>query len=102
MVIVAAMAVMLTGATVLATEDALAGKEYRKNQATSQTNACGNDKLPLNVLCSNTGSQVQGEENAVALDSFQEAGEAHEDKKNGDHDKKNGGHDEDFDLGLMS
>jgi hypothetical protein len=53
-------------------------------------------------LCSNTGSQVQGEENAVALDSFQEAGEAHEDKKNGDHDKKNGDHDEDFDLGLMS
>jgi len=39
---VAAMAVMLIGATALATEDAFAGKKkYEKNQATSQANACG-------------------------------------------------------------
>jgi hypothetical protein len=46
------------------------------HRTTSQTNACGNDKLPLNVLCKNIGSQVQGDENAVALDGFQQGGEA--------------------------
>ena len=73
MFIVAAMAVMLVGATALATEDVFAGKKKHKeyNQATSQANACGNGKLPLNVFCQNIGSQVQGDENAVALDGFQ-------------------------------
>ncbi len=67
LVIVAVMAVMLVGATALATEDAFAGKKkYEKNQAISQTNACGNGELPLNVFCQNIGSQVQGEENAVS------------------------------------
>jgi len=67
MFIVAAMAVMLVGATALATEDAFAGrKKYEKNQATSQANACGNGELPLNVFCQNINSQVQGEENAVS------------------------------------
>ena len=84
MVVVAAMAVMLIGATAFATGNAFA--KYGKNQATSQADACGNDKLPLNVLCSNTGAQIQGDKNAVASDSFQQAGE-HKDKKDGDHDK---------------
>ena len=76
MAIVATMAVMLVGATALATEDAFAGKKkYEKNQATSQANACGNGKLPLNVFCQNIGSQVQGDENAVALDGAQAATE---------------------------
>jgi hypothetical protein len=76
MVIVAAMTVMLVGATALATTDsAFAGgkKHYEKNQAVSQANACGNGELPLNVFCQNIGSQVQGDENAVALDGFQQA-----------------------------
>jgi hypothetical protein len=68
MFIVAAMAVMLVGATALATEDAYAGKKkYEKNQALSQANACGNGKLPLNVGCQNIASQIQGDENGVAL-----------------------------------
>jgi hypothetical protein len=73
MFIVAAMAVMLVGATALATtEDAFAGKKkYEKNQAVSQANACGNGELPLNVFCQNIDSQVQGEENAVAIDGTQ-------------------------------
>ena len=68
MVIVAAMAVMLIGATALATEDAFADKKKKTeyNQATSQANACGNGELPLNVGCQNVGSQIQGDENAVA------------------------------------
>ena len=70
MVIVAAMAVMLVGATALATEDAFAGGKKREyNQATSQANACGNGELPLNVFCQNIGSQVQGDENAVGRHS---------------------------------
>jgi hypothetical protein len=71
---VAAMAVMLIGATALATEDAFAGKKkYEKNQATSQANACGNGELPLNVFCQNINSQVQGEENAVSAAGSQSA-----------------------------
>jgi hypothetical protein len=74
MVIVAAMAVMLIGATTLATEDAFAGKKKHKeyNQATSQANACGNGFLPENVFCQNIGSQIQGDENAVAASGAQD------------------------------
>lgn len=73
MFVVAAMAVMLVGATALATEDAFAGKKkhYEKNQAISQANACGNGELPLNVGCQNVGSQIQGDENGVALSADQ-------------------------------
>jgi hypothetical protein len=89
MFVVAAMAVMLIGATAFATDSAFADgkKKYGKNQATGQANACGNDKLPMYVFCQNTGSQVQGEKNAVALDSDQKSGEDRKDKKDGDHDK---------------
>jgi hypothetical protein len=68
-VIVAAMTAMLIGATALATTDSVfAGKKkYEKNQAISQTNACGNGELPLNVGCQNIDSQIQGDENSVAL-----------------------------------
>ncbi len=68
MVIVAAMTVMLVGATALATTDsAFAGgkKHYEKNQAISQANDCGNGFLPENVGCQNTASQIQGDENVV-------------------------------------
>ena len=88
MVIVAAMAVMLIGATALVTDDAFAGKKkYGKNQAISQANACGNGKLPMYVFCQNTGSQVQGENNGVALAGAQQS---EEDRRGGGHD---GGYD---------
>jgi hypothetical protein len=68
LVIVAAMTAMLVGATALATTDsAFASKKREYNQATSQANACGNGELPLNVGCQNVGSQIQGDENSVAL-----------------------------------
>ena len=66
MVIEAAVAVMLIGATALATDDAFATKK-KYSQATSQANACGNGELPLNVGCQNVDSQIQGDENVVAL-----------------------------------
>lgn len=77
--VVAALAVMLIGATALATDDAFADKKrhdkkkggYEKSQAVSQVNDCGNGELPLNVFCSNTASQIQGDDNSAALSSFQ-------------------------------
>jgi hypothetical protein len=75
MFIVTAMAVMLIGATALATDDAFATKKTKYNQATSQANACGNGKLPLNVFCQNIDSQVQGDENGVSASGSQSAAE---------------------------
>jgi hypothetical protein len=80
MFIVAAMAIMLIGATALATEDAFADKKrhddkkkggYEKSQAVSQVNDCGNGELPLNIGCQNTASQIQGDDNEAALASEQ-------------------------------
>ena len=69
--IVTAVAVMLVASAAVATE-AFAGKKKKKeyNQALSQANACGNGKLPYNVFCSNSGSQIQGDENAVSTSSY--------------------------------
>jgi hypothetical protein len=44
---------------------------YEKSQATSQTSACGNEFMPINIGCQNTDSQIQGDENAVALTAQQ-------------------------------
>jgi hypothetical protein len=73
MVVIAAMAVMLIGATAFATDSAFAGgkKGYEKSQATSQANACGNGVMPYNVACQNTASQIQGDDNRAALASEQ-------------------------------
>ena len=72
--VVAAVAVMLVATSAVATEDAFAGgkhKKYEKNQATSQANACGNGEVSINVGCQNSGSQVQGDENGVAITAQQ-------------------------------
>jgi hypothetical protein len=64
-VAIAAVAAMLV-ASLVGTNTVFAGG-YEKNQATSQANACGNGKLPLNVGCQNIDSQIQGDENAVSV-----------------------------------
>jgi hypothetical protein len=61
--IVAAMAVVLVGATALATEDAIA--KYGKSQAVSQTNACGNGDMAMYIGCQNIDSQIHGDNNRV-------------------------------------
>ena len=71
------MAVMLIGATALATDSAFATKK-KYSQATSQANACGNGFYPLNVGCQNVGSQIQGDENGVALSADQSFPEVEE------------------------
>jgi hypothetical protein len=67
MALVATLALILVTASVEATQDALAGKKSEYTQATPQVNECGNGKLPLNVGCQNTGSQIQGDENTISL-----------------------------------
>ena len=67
---IVAMAVMLIGATALATEDAFADGKKRyssKSQAVAQANDCGNGELPLNVFCQNLASQIQGDGNAANI-----------------------------------
>jgi hypothetical protein len=71
MAIVVAMTAMLVGATALATTDSVFAGGYKKSQATSQANACGNGFMPINVGCQNTNSQIQGDENQVALTAQQ-------------------------------
>jgi hypothetical protein len=66
-VAVAAVAAMLVATSAISVEDAFAGGKKKYSQTTSQANACGNDFLPTNVGCQNIGSQVQGDENGVAL-----------------------------------
>jgi len=42
---------------------------YEKSQTITQTNECGNYWFPINVICSNLGSQIQGNENSVTVDA---------------------------------
>ena len=78
MVVVVAMAIMLIGATVFATGNVFA--KYG-SQAIAQANECGNGKLPMYGFCQNIDSQIQGENNAVALGGVQQSGEDRKDKK---------------------
>jgi hypothetical protein len=68
--IVATLLVMLvaTATTLTTMESVFAGKGGREyNQATSQVSDCGNGSVPTNVLCHNTGSQIQGDNNAATI-----------------------------------
>ncbi|MGH9983328.1 MAG: hypothetical protein ACRD8W_05155 [Nitrososphaeraceae archaeon] len=38
-----------------------------KSQIVSQTNECGNYWFPVNIICSNLNSQIQGDENDVTM-----------------------------------
>jgi hypothetical protein len=68
LLIIAAVTVMLIGATIFSTTDsAFAAKKYEKSQAAAQANYCGNGEAPLNVFCQNLLSQIQGDGNAVNI-----------------------------------
>jgi hypothetical protein len=45
---------------------------YEKSQVISQVNECGSYWFPINVVCSNINSQIQGDENSVAVTAAQE------------------------------
>jgi hypothetical protein len=82
MFIVAAMAVMLIGATALATEDAFADKKRHDDkkrggyesgsQSLAQASECGNGFISVADFCQDIGSQNQGKENSVAQSGNQE------------------------------
>jgi hypothetical protein len=82
LVVVAAMAAILIAATALATDNAFADKNrkhdgkggYKKSQAASQVNDCGNGDEPFHVFCQNLASQIQGDNNAPALAAEQGPG----------------------------
>jgi hypothetical protein len=71
--IIAAFIFLITASTVMGTHIVFASS-YEKSQVISQTNECGNYWFPLNVLCSNVSSQVQGDENSVAVATRQAEG----------------------------
>jgi hypothetical protein len=56
--------IAIAAISITTTDNAFA---YEKNQATSQTGACGNGLLSVNIGRQNTDSQIQGDENVVAL-----------------------------------
>ena len=71
-VAVAAVTAMLIATSIVGTHDAFADKKkYGKSQALPQANSCGNEYLPMNVGCQNTGSQVQGNGNYKSLEDQQ-------------------------------
>jgi hypothetical protein len=65
--------ISLVGASIVGTHIVYASS-YEKSQMISQNNDCGNYWFPLNVLCSKVGSQVQGDENSVAIATRQAEG----------------------------
>jgi len=65
--------ISLVGASIVGTHIVYASS-YEKSQMISQNSDCGNYWFPLNVLCSNVGSQVQGDENSVAIATGQAEG----------------------------
>ncbi len=78
---IAALAVIMIGATVLATEDAFADKQrhddkkkggYAKSQSLAQASECGNGFISVADFCQEIGSQNQGKENSVAQSGNQE------------------------------
>jgi hypothetical protein len=52
----------------------MAARSYERSQSLDGVNACGNNELPLNSLCDNVGSEIQGDENAVGMTSYQKGG----------------------------
>jgi hypothetical protein len=75
LVVVAAMAIMLIGATAFATDSAFADKKkkgYEKSQSLAQSSSCGNGVISIADFCQEIGSQNQGKENSVAQSGNQE------------------------------
>ena len=69
--------VIIVATVLLATEAGITtttidnASAYSKYQATTGANHCGNGKLPLNILCQNIDSEIQGEKNAVNMIDLQ-------------------------------
>jgi hypothetical protein len=59
--------ILLVSVSFTFSHSVFAGSYEKKSQAMSQTNECSNYWFPVNVICSNINSQVQGDENNVVI-----------------------------------
>ena len=64
-VMILATVLLATAALTMTTIENTFG--YSSNQAKSDVNECGNGQVPTNIGCQNIDSQIQGDENTVAL-----------------------------------
>ncbi|MGA7367935.1 MAG: hypothetical protein WBX01_02315 [Nitrososphaeraceae archaeon] len=69
--IVAVAAMLLATSAISTSASTYSAFAYKKNQATSQANACGNGEISTNIGCQGTDSQIQGDENTGALTAQQ-------------------------------
>ena len=72
LVAIAAFIFVITTILLVGTHIVLASS-YQQSQTITQSNDCGNYWFPLNILCSNAGSQMQGDENSVVIATGQAA-----------------------------
>ena len=73
--------VILLAVVIVATEvplNMIYATSYEKSQTITKTNECGNYWYPINVICSNLSSQIQGYENSVTVSAADD-----------DHEKEN-------------
>jgi uncharacterized OB-fold protein len=70
---VAVLAVVVAAISLTATYTVFA-ENYEKSQGVTQVNNCGNYWFPINVLCSNLNTEIQGDENSVEVTAGQEDG----------------------------
>ncbi|HZD34277.1 MAG TPA: hypothetical protein VE130_03645 [Nitrososphaeraceae archaeon] len=64
------LVVSMTLSLMYTNNDVLATK-YKKSQAASQANGCGNGDFPFNVFCQNILSQLEGDGNAINIIALQ-------------------------------
>lgn len=66
--VILAVAIAIASVPSIDVGEVFAGS-YEKSETILQTNECGNYWFPINVICSNLGSQIQGDENSVTVDA---------------------------------
>ena len=64
--VILAVAIAVASVPSIGVDEVFAGS-YEKSETIVQTNECGNYWFPINVICSNLGSQIQGNENSVTI-----------------------------------
>ncbi|MGA7368628.1 MAG: YjcZ family sporulation protein [Nitrososphaeraceae archaeon] len=72
--IVLVVASMLITAGPVTSANIVMADGYKKNQAASHANDCGNGSFPFNVLCQNLESEIQGDGNAINIIGLQKGG----------------------------
>ena len=69
---IAVVAALLVTTSAMSPSNAFAGGHgYKKTQALSQVNSCGNGPLPRDVDCQNAASQIQGKGNTARVTDSQ-------------------------------